>query len=346
MTEKKQGRRKSRAWIWMVVVVVAIGLTVGGYFWWPQEKLKSVERIILGVEVSILPSAVWVADSKGYFEEEGLEVEIEEFDSGRNALATMLKEGNLDMVTVAQTPVMFNSFERNDYAIIAGMVSSENDVKILARQDKGIQNPSDLRGKKVGVTMGSTGHFFLGLFLTHSRLKLSEVETIDLEASQLPQALADGRVDAISTWEPHILNAQKLLGEKAAVLEPEGGARIFREDFYFVADRSFMDNNPEALKRFLKAIEKGEQFIQENEEEAIDIVSQQLGIDKEFVVSVWDNFEFGLFLDQSILIILEDEVRWAIANNLTTSTEMPNFLDYIHVDALQEVKPKAVRIIH
>ena len=101
-----------------------------------------------------------------------------------------------------------------------------------------------------------------------------------------------------------------------------------------------------ALKRFLKAIEKGEEFIRENEEEAIDIVSQQLEIDKEFVALVWGSFEFGLFLDQSILIILEDEVRWAMANNLTTSTEMPDFLNYIHIDALQEVKPGAVSIIH
>ena len=345
MAEKKQEKRKSRVWIWVVVVVIALCLATAGYLLWPQEKLESV-KIIFGVEKSILPSAVWVADNKGFFEEERLEVEIEEFDSGKAALATMLKEGNLDMVTVAQTPVMFNSFTRNDYVIIAGMVSSENDVKILARQDRGIQNPSDLRGKKVGITMGSTGHFFLGLFLTHSGLKLSEVETIDIDASQLPQALADGRVDAISTWEPHIINGKKLLGENGVVLEPEGGANIFREDFYFVADRTFVDNNPEALKRFLKAIEKGEEFIQKNKEEAIDIVSRQLETDKESVVLVWDNFEFGLFLDQSILMILEDEVRWAMANNLTTSTEMPNFLDYIHIDALQEVKPGAVSIIH
>ncbi len=290
MVEKKQEKRKSIVWIWIVVVVVALGLAVGSYFWWPREKLEPVETIILGVETSILPSAVWVADNKGYFQEEGLEVEMKEFDSGRNALATILKEGGLDMVTVAQTPVMFNSFTRNDYVIIAGMVSSEDDVKILARKDKGVQNPSDLRGKKVGITVGSTGHFFLGLFLTHIGLKLSEIETIDIEASELPQALANGRVDAISTWEPHILNSQKLLGEKAVVLEPEGGAKIFREDFYFVADRNFMDNNPEALKRFLKAIEKGEKFIQEDEEEAIDIVSQQLEIDKEFVASIWGRF--------------------------------------------------------
>ncbi len=332
---------KSRPRVWILVVVLVTGLAVVGC----QEKPEPFEKITIGVETSILPSAVWVAENKGYFQEEGLDVEIKEFCSGRTALATMLNERNLDMVTVAQTPVMFNSFERNDYVIIAAMVYSDNDVKILARQDKGIKKPSDLKGKTVGITKGSTGHFFLGLFLTHSGLMLSEIETIDIEASELPQALVDGRVDAISTWEPNIFNAKKLLGENAVLLQPKGGGKIFREDFYFVPNRDFTENNPETLKRFLKAIEKGEEFIQKNKEEAINIVSQRLKVDKELVVSIWDDFEFQLILDQAIIITLEDEARWAIDNNLTDATEVPNYLDYIHSDILDEIKPKAVTII-
>jgi hypothetical protein len=47
-----------------------------------------------------------------------------------------------------------------------------------------------------------------------------------------------------------------------------------------------------------------------------------------------------------LLITLEDEARWAIKNNLTSATEVPNYLDYIYFDALDEVKPEAVGIIH
>ncbi len=205
------------------IILVVIGISVGGCQGQPV-KPEEIEKITLGVETSLLTAAVWVAENKGYFEREGLDLTIKDFDSVRTALATMLNEGNLDMVTVAQTPVMFNSFDRDDYVIIATMVYSDNDVKILTRQDKGTKNPSDLRGKTVGITKGSTGHFFLGLFLIHSGLQLSEIETIDIEASELPQALVDGRVDANSTWEPHIWNAKKLMGENAVHLQPRGGA--------------------------------------------------------------------------------------------------------------------------
>ena len=42
-----------------------------------------VDKIVLGAEASMLPAAVWVAEGKGYFREEGLDVTIKEFDSGR-----------------------------------------------------------------------------------------------------------------------------------------------------------------------------------------------------------------------------------------------------------------------
>ncbi len=324
----------------IVVAVIAVGnITYHGS---SQKHTRPVEKVKLGVETSILPSTVWVAENKGYFKEEGLEVEIKEFASGKTALATMLSEGNLDIVTVAETPVVFNSFDRNDYTISAAMVYSDNDVKILIRKGKGIQNPSDLKGKKIGITLGSTGHYFIGLFLDHSGLLYSDVETTDFEASDLPQALADGRVDAIITWEPHIFNAKKLLGNNAILLPSKA---IFREEFYFVSLKDFINKNPDTIKRFLKAIERGETFIQENRSEAIDLVSERLKIDKEFITGVWDDFVFAVSLDQSLLITLEDQAKWAIVNNLVDATEVPNYLDYIYLDALDEVKPEAIGII-
>lgn len=340
---------KHTYFVWIAVLFTLIALSVSGCDWFDSQKSQKqnfpLKRLILGVETSFLTSAVWIAENKGYFQEQGIDLNIKEFDSGKAALAAMLGGENLDMVTVAQTPVMFNSFTSKDFVIIATMVTSENDVKLLARKDKGIKNPSDLKGKKVGVTYGSTGHFYLGLFLTYIGIEISDIELIDIAASELSQALADGRIDVISTWEPHILSARKLLGNNAVSLLPSGGMRIFREDFYFVLDRDFAEHNPKVLKRFLKAIEKGNNLIKENKDEAITIVSQRLKIERGLVASVWDNFEFQLMIDQSILMILEDEARWAIKSNLTDKKEIPNYLDYIYVDALEAVKPEAVTII-
>jgi len=308
----------------------------------PEKYTGPLEKITLGVDFSVISAPVWVAENRGYFQKEGLDVKIRDYSSGRTALVDMLEKGNLDMVTVAQTPVMYNSFSKNNYAIIAAMACSYEDVLLLARREKGIKTSTDLKGKKIGTPVGSSGHFFLGLFLIHSSLKISDVTVIDIDAPDLPKALADGWVDAIAIWQPHINNAQRLLDGKTLLLPSKN---IYREDFCFVPNETFIENNPEALKKFLKAIDRAENFIQENRGEAINIVSGRLKLDRETVNSFWNGYEFKLFLDQTILTDLEAEARWAINNKYTTAIKIPDYLDYIYADALKAIKPEAVNII-
>jgi NitT/TauT family transport system substrate-binding protein len=61
--------------------------------------------------------------------------------------------------------------------------------------------------------------------------------------------------------------------------------------------------------------------------------------------TVWQQNQFTLSLDQSLVLAMEDEARWMIKNNLTTERQVPNFLDYIHEDGLKAVKPELVNII-
>src|SRR5262249_26251764 len=86
---------------------------------------SSIEKIVFGTTMSGLFAApVWVAEQQGYFQQEGLDVDIRVLSAANVALTTMLEDGNLDMVSVAQAPVVFHSFVRNDYAIIAAMADS------------------------------------------------------------------------------------------------------------------------------------------------------------------------------------------------------------------------------
>ncbi|MGD9577622.1 MAG: ABC transporter substrate-binding protein [Syntrophorhabdus sp.] len=302
---------------------------------------RQVEKVVVGVETVPHTSPVWIAENRSYFQKEGLNVEIREFESGRTALQTMLSGEDIDIVTAAQTPVISHSFTRNDYAIIGNMVCAYDDVKILVRRDRGIEEPMDLKRKSVGITAGSSGHFFLSLFLAHHQLTLADVKTIDKEATKLPQALADGQVDAIATWEPHIYKAKKALGEKAFTLPSSG---IYREDFYLIVRKDIVKDKPNTIKRFLRAIQRSEDFLQQKNTEAMDIVAQRLSLDKDIMKTVWSDFRFRLFLDQTLLIALEDEARWAIRNKLTDVKKVPNYLNYIYADALKEVSPAAVSI--
>jgi len=340
--------KKTRRRIVNGFILAVLAISITSYFLQsqlqPDKGSDPVEKVTLGVETSILPSAVWVAENRGYFQEQGLDVTIREYDSGRLSLLAMLSgDEGVDISTVAPTPIMFNSFNRQDFSILATFVYSYDDVKVIARKDAGIAMAADLRGKKIGTPSGTTGQYFLETFLTLNEISVSEVEVLDIDPSGLPGALESNRVDAIVIWEPHGYHAQNLLGDNAVRL-PD--SEIYKETFNFIVMNEYARDNPEVLVKFLRAVDEATSFIQDNEEESQEIVARRLQIELEVVNILWSEFEFEISLDQSLITTLEDEARWAIRNGLTDMNEVPNYMEYIFFEALETVRPEAVRIIH
>ena len=344
-TQKSGVPSKKRRFTWVGAVCVLIALAVGGYFWLSEKQLQTPggppEVLVLAAETSLLPATVWVAEKQGFFHEEGLEVNIREFDSGRNALESMLVDDSVDMVTVAQTPVVYNSSYRGEFVIIASMAYSIDEVKVLARRDSEIQTPFDLIGKRVGVTLRSTGQYFLEGFLDHYGLSSKDVDLVDVDAETMKVELLDGRLDAITTWEPHIYNTVKALGEENVVLMMR--PTLFRKDFYFVARSDYAKRNKETLKKFLRAVIRAEEFIRKHPEESQFMVANRLGIDREIVVGIWDRFSFDVSLRQSSLRILESMRGWAIEHGYHDG-DISNYLDIVDWCPLREVDNARVTV--
>ena len=218
-----------------------------------------------------------------------------------------------------------------------------DDVKIIARKDSGIRTGLDLKGKRVGTPSGTTGQFFLGAYLSYNTLSASDIEVIDIKPSKLPNALNSNQVDAIVIWEPHAYLAQELLQDNAIRLP---SSEVYRETFNFMVMNDFARKRPEALKRFLSAIQKATTFIKNRKEEAQNIVAKRLNLEKKIMVTLWDDFVFKISLDQSLITTLEDEARWAIHNKLTEKSEVPDYLNYIVPAALKAINPEVVTVIH
>ena len=171
----------------------------------------------------------------------------------------------------------------------------------------------------------------------------SDVEIVDVRPSDLPDSIYNNEVDAIVIWEPHGYNARQGLGNDAIILPSPD---VYQTTFNFVVMKEFAEDNPEELEKFIMAIDMATTYIEDNKVESQNIVAERLDLDREIMVSCWEDFVFEVSLDQSLLITLEAEARWAIINNLTDGTEVPNYLEYLYLDALEEVKPEAVGIIH
>ncbi len=308
-----------------------------------EEFTGPTKKVVVGAEAGMLPAAVWIAEAKGFFKREGLEVTIKPFDSGRLSFLAMLDGEGIDISTVAPTPIMFKSFDRDDFAIFATFVYSYDDVKVIAREDKGVKTVVDLKGRKVGATAGTTGQFFLNAFLTDNGIPSSEVEEVDIAPSELPEALERHEVDAIVIWEPHARKAEQLLQGRAVRLPT---SEVYKETFNFMVTKDYAVAHPDVLESFLRAADAATKFIASHTEESQSIVARRLDLDLAATTELWDDFVFEISLDQSLLRVLEDEASWALRNGLARGTKMPNYLEYLYPGPLEAVKPEAVTLFH
>ncbi len=226
--------------------------------------------------------------------------------------------------------------------ILATISSTEKNKMIVARKDKGVSIPNDLKGKKIGVSVGTNAEFFMDSFLIMHGISRDEVQVINVGSNAIVDTLTSGEVDAVSTWNPHISILQKGLGDNGVTFSGEG---IYRETFNIATKQDFANENPHTIKKVLRALIKAEEFCEENPDEAREIIAGKIGMERAALNELWELYDFKVTLDQSLLVTLEDEARWAIKNKLTDKTEVPNYLDYIYYDTLEEVKPEAVGII-
>ena len=323
----------------IVVVVVTLGISI----YWPIQKQPEkytgpVKKITLAAYAGETGALVYVAEVQGYFEENGLDVTIKDFQSGK-AAADALIAGEADIAASADFVFVSNSFDYTDLRVF-GTVATVEVKELVARKDKGITTIDDLIGKKIGVTKRSGGEFALGRFLIFNALSYKDVELVDLKPSEIVEAVLNGDIDAGFTWDPNVYDIKEELGDNA--ISWPGG-----QDFYFVllTKEDWIKNNPAAAERFIKSVLEAEDYIKDNSEEAKEFVKDRFDYESDYIDYSWPKQEFTVTLEQAMLISFEDQARWRINNKLTDATRVPNYLDYIYLDALEEVKPGAIGII-
>ncbi|MBI5101385.1 MAG: NrtA/SsuA/CpmA family ABC transporter substrate-binding protein [Nitrospirae bacterium] len=306
-----------------------------------QKSSGPVEKITIAYSAPPYTVLIDIAEAQGYFRQEGLEATLQAQGHGKLALEA-LAEGKADFATAGSTPIILAIMDGEKISLISSIQSSNRNNAIAARKDRGILAPKDLKGKKTAATLGTIREFFLDSFLVVNGLSRKDVTVVDLGPAEMLEAISNGSVDAVSALSPDPVRIQKMLGDKGIMFYDEN---IYTAAFNIVSTQEYILRNPRTIEKLLRALVKAEEFARQSPSEAQKNVAEARQIDKVLLGEIWDANDFSVKLDQSLLLSLEDESRWAIKNKLTTATKVPNYLDYIYRDGLASVKPEAVRIL-
>jgi len=304
-------------------------------------EANGISTIRLGITRSPSSWLVHIADSKGYFKQQGLNISLINFKSGKRALKAMFDD-RVDLATTAEGPVVFFSLIRDDFSIVSTISITSNDNVIVARKDVGIESPADLKGKAIATQVASSAHYYLYLFLKNNDMTGIDIIQSYMDIEKLPDAIVSGLADAIASREPYISETKKRLGDNAIVFETPG---LYLKSFLLVGFRDYLEDNPEKMQKIVAALLQAEQFVNDNQSQAIELLAKKFSLTNEEVSSILQYLDLSISLDQLLLDKLKDEANWILESKLTENWNIPNYMDFIDRNALNIVKPEAIEFV-
>jgi NitT/TauT family transport system substrate-binding protein len=300
-----------------------------------------LETIIIAAALIPHASLVHLAAAEGYFAREGLAVTLQPHDIGKQALNAVIT-GKADLGTCAEGPLVFAALHGERIAVLATIANSTKATAVLAWRGSGIATAKDLAGKRVGLLRGTSAEFFLDTLLVRNEVDRDAVRIVETRQDEMRGALERGEMDAVATWIPGLATLQEQLGDKVLSFHAED---VYSETFNLASRTEFAQQRPEAVKKVLRALLRAEALFRDEPEKARRVEAKALEGDPTQVGAMLGLFDFRVRLDQSLVVLMEEEARWAIHAGLVPKQEMPNVLAAIAPEPLLAVRSGAVGLI-
>lgn len=250
----------------IIIVILAIGVFYGKGK--NNEKGDLTKITVSEVAHSIFYAPMYVADALGYFEEEGLDVDII-LSNGADSVAASVISGDsqIGFCGSEQSIYIYNGGEKDYLINFAGLTKRDGSF-IVGRTDKEF-NVNDLKGKHIiAGREGGMPAMTLAYTLNEQGISLDDLNfDTSIAFASMSGAFIGGTGDYVALFEPTALGLEKQgYGYVVASLGKLGGEVPYTA---FMAKKSYIKNNPDVIRGFTKAIQRGIDYTFENTDEKI-----------------------------------------------------------------------------
>lgn len=233
-----------------------------------QGKPEKADIHIAAASVGVTYLPLLIAESKGYFKDEGLNVTIAAFSGGSKALEALVG-GSTDVVAGAYSNTITMAMKGQKLVTFAAQVNCPAWVFGIAKKDEAtITSAKDLKGKRIGVsTPGSSTHMAVNYIVHKAGLKPSDVSVIGVgQAAGAVAAIRAGQIDALIVNDPvaTILVSGGDMKPMAEMRTEEGNRKVFGSDYpesSLYSTKAFVDANPNTVQAVTNAIVHAEKWI-------------------------------------------------------------------------------------
>jgi NitT/TauT family transport system substrate-binding protein len=237
----------------------------------PSQAAPPLKPYKVGFNAWIGSIAFFVAQQKGFFKDEGLDVQTKSFSSPGDGLKPLLNNDLDAVLSTADSVLTVVDKAPGQLKIVYLTDTSAGADAILAKKD--IKTIKDMKGRKVAATLGQCNQLLLDKALEKAGLTEKDVNLVNMNPDDAGAAFAAGQIDVAVTWEPWIT---KVSGEKK-------GHVIFssKETPNLILDVLAVNTKGAATKSaetraFLKALNRGYEFVQTHRDEAAVLAGKAL----------------------------------------------------------------------
>lgn len=324
--------------IFIITLIACFGFLFSCNNHKPKSSEKELSKVTFATSKNMWCGLGLIAYEKGFFKKEGLDVDIKFLDAGRYCLDALVSNSS-DFATIVEVNIAYFGYTGNTSIINIASIVSSTSSGIIANKSSGIEKPEDLKGKKLALSPGTTSDIFANRFIAKYGISQNEIDIRKIQPLAMQGAMVSGGVDAASTWDPHIYNISKSLGDNVIVFrDPE----VYTGYMLVAVKKEWAAENKETVFAFIKALKKAEQFARINIGEAQQIVATTINLDLEIVKATWDDHKMILKLDKNELLkAIRSEGEWFYENmEGYKDKEIPDYSIFIDDKYIKEALTK------
>lgn len=315
-------------------------------------NMLEAKVIRVGSSPTASSAGIYLAQERGYFKEQGLEVEITDFNNSGAPMTLLLSKGELDVGAGNLTAGLFNAIVQGQkFKIVAdkGHLEKNKDYLSLVVKAEHVKNGryktlKDLKGFKMGLTSleGVSQEILTEKFLNQAGLKLEDVSFVKVSYAEMNIALKSGAIDATIQIEPFLTKvvsegiAIKVAGGSEGYPGQQSGALFYSPNFIKERNeeaRKFMLAYAKGVRDYNEAFEKGI-----NKQVVINDLKKLIKIDGD---QVWEKMAIvGLNSFGKLNVKeLKDDIAWYEKRYLKAKLAIEDVIDESFINfAAQKMK--------
>ena len=323
-----------------LVSLLIVGLVAFFIYYLTVNQRKTDEIAIADAQQPVF-GLIYVAQSRGFFEDNGLKVNLKKFMNGKEALNDVLT-GSSDLATAHQTPYVYAVLEGKPVSVITTLHSSTGNIALVAKRNEGISTINDLRGRRVAYPKRTCYDFFIHSLLISQGYTIEDIQSVDTPQDQLLNAFASDEVDAVIVSNFLLFTLENNYSQD--------DIQIIYDDTYIdisflVGDRDHTNLKSREVGKFISALVQAENYVKDYPDDSIKIINETLETtNPDYLKLQWLDINLSLALNNLMLSLLNRESQWLRGNGIFNLESNPDFKESIDKSFMEKLDPDSVTL--